>query len=326
MSTKKKLYAGIDLGGTTMGCALGTAEGEIIAQKVIPTHSHEGPEAIINRIAKTVNALADEIGQKPAALGMGVPGLANLEKGVVKFLPNLPTNWREVPVRALLSPQIGCPVYLLNDVRAAALGELKFGCGRENPNVSMVFLTLGTGIGGGIVLDGKLRLGHYGAAGELGHMNVEPNGPPCGCGSRGCMETYAAGPAIAAQGVWLLRAGRAPKLYEIVRGNPGKVTPKEMAEAALAGDEEVRVAIERAATYLGIGVSHVINTLSPDMIVFGGGVAEMGDLLFDTVRATIRERVRMFPVDHIRVIKTELGDRAGTLGTIALAAAGGLVA
>jgi len=313
------LYASVDLGGTKIACAFGTADGDIVTEKTAPTQSHEGPEAVLARIASLVNALADEVGQRPVALGMGVPGLVDVKRGVVKFLPNLYTHWRGVPARDVLAPQIGCPVYLLNDVRIATLGELTFGHGKDSPGLTMAFYALGTGIGGGIVIEGKLRLGPLGAAGELGHQTILPDGPLCGCGNRGCLETLSSGPAIAAQGVWLLHAGRAPKLHDIVGGDVSRVTPKEMADAAEAGDSDVRAALARAAEYLGIGIANIVTALHPDLVVLGGGVAQIGSLLFDTVRETVRQRVRMFPADGVRIEPSLLGNKAGTLGGIALA-------
>ena len=313
------LYASIDLGGTKIACAFGTADGEIIAERTTPTLSYEGPDAVLGRIADLVNALADETGQRPTALGMGVPGLADVQNGVVKFLPNLPTNWRNVPARTVLEPRIGCPVDLLNDVRTATLGELTFGHGRDLPDVTMAFFALGTGIGGGVVIDGKLRLGPLGAAGELGHQIILPNGPLCGCGNRGCLETLASGPAIVAQGVRLLQSGQASRLYDIVEGDISRITPREMAQAAAAGDADVRDVLVRAAEYLGIGVVNVIVTLHPDLVVLGGSVAGIGPLLFDTVRETVKRRVGMFPPDNVRVEPSLLGNKAGMLGGIALA-------
>jgi glucokinase len=318
-----EIYASVDLGGTNIACILAGADGRIVGEKKAPTLSHEGPQAVLARIAELVNSLAAECSTKPAALGMGIPGLADLKNGVTKFLPNLPTQWRDVPVRDVLSPKVGCPVYLLNDVRMATLGELVFGHGRTSR--TMAFFALGTGIGGGVVVDGKLRLGPLGAAGELGHQTILPDGPRCGCGSRGCLETLASGPAITAEGVRLMLSGLAPKLHESVRGEASAVTPKEMAAAAEAGDERVKEALVRAARYLGIGVANVVTILHPDLIVLGGGVAAVGPLLFDTVRATVRERVGMFPTDDIAIKPSLLGERAGALGGIALAMQGGLL-
>ena len=318
-----ELYASVDLGGTNLKCAFGDASGKLAATSSVPTESHEGPQAVLGRIAALVNQMAEEAGHKPSALGMGVPGLADLANGVTKFLPNLPTQWRDVPVRDILSPKVGCPVYLLNDVRMATLGELTFGHGPSAG--TMVFFALGTGIGGGVAIDGTLRLGPCGAAGELGHMTILPDGPRCGCGSRGCLETLASGPAIAAEGVRLLLSGQAPRLHDVAGGEASGVTARTMAQAAEAGDERVREAIVRAAVYLGIGVANVVTALHPDLVVLGGGVAGIGPLLFDTVRQTLRDRVRMFPTDDIRILPSQLGDLAGTLGGIALATKGGLV-
>lgn len=196
-----ELYASVDLGGTKIACALAEADGRILGESTIPTQSHQGPEAVLQRIADQVSGLAKEIGRQPAALGMGVPGLADLQRGTTRFLPNLPTHWRDVPVREILSPLVGCPVYLLNDVRMATLGELTYGHGRTAR--TMAFLALGTGI--------------------------------------------------------------------------------------------------------------------------GGGVAEIGPLLFDTVRETVKLRVRMFPVDEIRIERSLLGEKAGMLGGIALASRRGIL-
>ena len=318
----ENVFASVDLGGTKIACAFATANQQVLAIRTVPTDSHEGPQAVLERIGGLVSEIARESGVRPAALGMGVPGLADLASGVTRFLPNLPTQWRDVPVRATLKPMTGCPVYLLNDVRLATLGELVFGHGRAAK--TMAFFALGTGIGGGIVVDGRLRLGPLGAAGELGHQTILPDGPLCGCGNRGCLEALASGPAIADEGIRLLLSGQAPKLAEIARSiAPRQVSPKEMAEAAAAGDAAVREALQRAAGYIGIGAANVVTALHPELVVLGGGVAEIGDVLFDTVRETLRERVRMFPVDDVRVEPSMLGDRAGMWGGIALAMKGG---
>jgi len=317
------IYASVDLGGTNIKCAYGDESGRIICSDSMPTHSHEGQRGVIDRIAALVNALSRQAGSRPAALGMGCPGLVDLKNGITRFLPNLPTQWRDVPVREILSPQVECPVYLLNDVRTATLGELTFGHGRTGS--TMAFFALGTGVGGGIAIDGKLRLGPLGAAGELGHQIILPDGPRCGCGNRGCLETLASGPAISAEGVRLMQTGLAPRLYEICHGEASQVTTREMADAARAGDELVREAIVRAAEYLGIGIVNLIVTLHPDLIILGGGVSQIGDLLFENVRRTIHERVHMLPTEGIEVKPSLLGEHAGTLGGIALAMKGGLL-
>jgi glucokinase len=320
-----ELYAGVDLGGTKITAAVADAEGKVICQRQTATHSHEGPAAVLDRIAELVASLAAEAGASDspprlAALGMGCPGLVDVARGITRFFPNLPTQWRDVPAAEVLSGRLGCPVRLLNDVRTATLGELTYGRGRTAR--TMAFFALGTGVGGGVAVDGRLHLGPLGAAGELGHQTILPDGPICGCGNHGCLETLASGPAITAEGVRLLRTGLAPKLHELVDGDAGRITPKEMATAAAAGDENVRDSILRAAEYLGIGVANVVVVLHPDLVVLGGGVAEMGDILLDRVRETVRRRVGMFPTDGVRIERSALGERAGLQGAIALAVHG----
>ena len=311
------VYASIDLGGTKTACALASAEGEILVEHSIPTLSNQGPDAVLTRTADLLRQEAAEIGATIAAAGMGIPGLVDRGQGLTLFLPNLPTQWRGVPVADKLGACIGCPVYLLNDVRIATLGEMTFGLGRSAG--TMIFLALGTGIGGGVVIDGKLRLGPLGAAGELGHQTILPDGPLCGCGNHGCLETLASGPAIGAEGIRLLRSGLAPKLHEMVGGDSEQVTPRQMAEAAEAGDEAVRDAIVCAGNYLGIGIANIVNAVHPELVGLGGGVAAIGALLLDTVRAAVRRRVRMFPVDGVQIERSVLADKAGLYGGIALA-------
>lgn len=315
----QKVWAAVDLGGTKIACALASEDGRLITTESVPTLSAEGPQAVLRRIAALVCGLCDRAGAGPAAIGMGVPGLVDIGTGVTRFLPNLPGQWRDVPAGAVLSEHCGCPVFLLNDARLATLGELEFGHGRGVNG--MLFFTVGTGIGGGVVINRQLQLGPLGAAGELGHQTILPDGPRCGCGNRGCLETLASGPAIAAEGLRLLETGLAPKLHERTAGNPAAVNPREMALAADAGDELVREAILRAARYLAIGAANIVTALHPDLVVIGGGVAAIGPLLIDEVRAHMRERVRMFPSETVRVERSLLEDKAGLWGGIALARA-----
>jgi glucokinase len=312
------LLASIDLGGTNTACALATADGSLVAQRSIPTDSHEGPERVLDRIAAAVEDLAQTAGGRPEAVGMGVPGLVDRDTGVVRFVPNLPTQWRAVPAARHLGERLGCPVHLLNDARMATLGELAFGRGRGVG--TMIFFTIGTGIGGGVVIDGTLRLGALGAAGELGHQVIEPNGPPCGCGGRGCLETLASGTAIAAEGVRLMRMGMAPRLHEMSGGSADRVDTRLMAEAATAGDAHIRATIVRAGAAIGIGAANIVHSIHPELVVLGGGVAQIGALLIDAVRDTMVQRVGMFPAHDVRVEQSALGDLAGLYGGVALAA------
>jgi glucokinase len=291
----------------------------MIAERTIPTLSHEGTEAVLNRIAKTINEMAATGGARLVAMGVGVPGVADFHRGRTVFLPNLPGGWRDVAVADYLSARVGCPVFLLNAARMAALGELWFGLGRTVK--TMVVFTVGTGVGGGVVIERKLRLGPMGAAGEIGHQTILPDGPLCGCGNRGCLETLASGPALIGEGIRLMKSGHAPRLHEMVQGDFNRVTPQLLAQAAAAGDTSLREAVIRAAHYLGIGVANVIAVLHPELVVLGGDVARIGPLLIEGVRHEVRERVRLIPAESVRVELSALEDRAGLWGGVALAIA-----
>ena len=314
------MFASVDIGGSTTCCAVASGAGEMLAERIIPTVSHEGPDAVLARISSTLKDLVATSGHRLTAAGVGVPGLADFHRGRTLFLPNMPTGWRDYPVADRLSASIGCPVFVLNDARMAALGELWYGQGRGVR--TMVVFRLGTGIGGGVVVDRKLRLGPLGAAGEIGHQIILPYGALCGCGNRGCLETLAARPALIGSGVRLLKSGHAPHLYEMVEGNAEQVTPQLMVQAAAAGDEFLRDHLLETARMVGIGVYNVITMLYPELVVIGGDVAhDLGALLIDTVRREVRERARLFPADKVRIESSELRERAGLWGGIALAIA-----
>lgn len=313
-----RLVAGVDLGGTTASLALARLDGTIEYENKIATESYGGPQRVLARIADGILALGQEAGEQPVSLGIGLPGLVDMNAGTSRFMPNLPTNWVNVEVAGTLSSLVGCPVQVINDARAATLGELRYGHGRDAD--SLALFTLGTGIGGGIAIDGKLRLGPIGAAGEFGHLAVIPYGPLCGCGNRGCLETLISGPALTGEAVRLMCSGRAPILNDLVEGDISRVTPRTMAEAARAGDKVLKSTITVRSEYLGIGAANVVMIVHPEVIVLSGGVAEMGELILDPVRRTIRERVSMVPTDAVRVVKSQVGERAGLCGAIALAA------
>jgi glucokinase len=313
-------YASIDLGGTNIKGILGREDGQVLARRSIPTLAEQGPDAVLGRIAELVDSLAEEAGERPQALGMGCPGLVDVQQGISRFFPNLPTQWRDVAIAEHLAPGLGCPVYILNDVRMATLGEQRFGHGQDVD--SFVFFALGTGIGGGIVIDKKLRLGPLAAAGEIGHLTMVPDGHLCGCGNRGCLETIASGSAIAAEGVRLIKCGHAPRLFEIIEGDTTRISAQTMTEAALAGDPHVQASLMRVGRFLGIAVANMVLTLHPELVVFGGGVAGMGELLTDRVKDVLEERVNIFPVSNIAIKTSKLGHEAGAMGGIALAMEG----
>ncbi len=309
-------HIGVDLGGTHLRAALvNTQNGQIITSRKEPTHAHEGHRAVTDRMVGLVQSVIQDAGMpvdKIGGIGVGVPGTPDLLTGDVKFLPNLPGNWRDVPLATYLNQKLDLPVYLLNDVRCVALAEWRFGAGRDVQN--MVCYALGTGIGGGVVLNGSLHLGLDGTAGELGHQVVELNGVPCGCGGRGCLEMYASGPAIAAAGVKFVMHGHTTLIGELVNYEIDKITAATVVKAANDGDLTAQFILQQAGSYLGIAVSSVIVAISPQKIVFGGGVAEAGEILLAPVRNTVRERVHMVPLDKIAFVRAELGNQAGLVG------------
>jgi glucokinase len=316
------VFAGADVGGTSVKLAFGTADGELIAETSLPTDSHRGPEAVLERIAEGLNHLSKQTGAKPKRVGMGIPGIVDIPRGITKFLPNLMGHWKDVPAADILSKHVGCPVLLLNDVRTATLGELAYGHGRNPAIGSFVLMAIGTGIGGGVVIDRKLRLGPIGAAGEVGHQTIAPDGPRCGCGNHGCLETLASGTAIAAEGVRLVLMGLAPILRDKAEGNTAKISAKLVAEAADEGDDACRDAIKGAGRWLGIAIANIVTTIHPDLVVIGGGVSRIGEVLIERVREEVVARCPIYPPETIRVEPSLLSDKAGILGTVALAARG----
>lgn len=231
-------YVSLDLGGTKIACALADEGMEPIAETSVATESHLGAESVLQRMTELVESELAKTDAKAIGIGVGAPGLVDINKGHTRFLPNFPSQWRDVAVGPFLKERIGCDVHLLNDARAATLGELHFGVGREGA-VTFAYFGLGTGVGGGVVVNRKLLLGPFGSAGELGHQTVLPNGPECGCGNRGCLEAVASGSAIAGRGVRLVKSGRSTGLRDLVEGDLNRINASTMAQAAGQGDEVV---------------------------------------------------------------------------------------
>lgn len=313
----QQLFAGLDIGGTKIAAVIADSRGQIAASGVVATEPTLGPELAARRAAALLRELEDRCPSEFLAVGVGAPGLVDTSSGEILLLPNLPREWQGFNIIGALATSLRRPAYLLNDARLAALGEYTFGARLRGAD--MLFVTVGTGVGGGLIFDGKLRLGACGAAAELGHHTILPDGPPCGCGNRGCLETLISGPALTAAGRALLESGRAPGLHALASGDIDKVTPLLMAEAARDGDFDAADAIERAATYLGIGIANAVSITAVQEVVVGGGLAFLGDRLLGPVRQVVRQRVRMFPSSSIRIRCSALGANAGALGGVALA-------
>jgi len=306
---------GVDLGGTQIRAAMTDREGTVLNHTRRLTLAPEGPDAGLGRMKEAIReALGNAGWDTVLGIGIAAPGPLDLEMGTIIRGINLPA-WDNVPIRDIITEEFGVPVYLNNDANLAALAEHRFGAGRGCSN--LVYLTVSTGIGGGIIVDGRLLLGAHGWGGEPGHTIVEPAGPPCTCGSAGCLEAMASGPAIAQRAAGLIREGRVSSLSEAVhRGT--ELTAEMVGKAAQQGDDLALEVIGRAAYYLGIGVVNLINIFDPDVVILGGGVSKLGPLLFDPVRAMVRKSALTETQRETPIVPAALGDQVGVLGGVAL--------
>lgn len=309
-------YIGVDLGGTNLRAAIvDTDTGEVFYQRKSPTLAFEGQEAVIQRIIQLIQELTHESGisiDTIKAVGIGVPGTPDIDTGIIQFLPNLPGKWLNVPLRAILEEQVQKPVALINDVRAITLGEWKFGAGRGAE--TMACLAIGTGIGGGVIVNGQFHLGIGGTAGEFGHHVVEEDGLPCGCGGRGCLELYASGPAISAMGVKEVMHGHTTQIGKLVNYDLNRIDAGIIVQAAREGDTIANEILKRAGRYIGIAVGNILGVISPQRVIFGGGVSMAGDLLLSPIVQTVKERVHVIPVDKVEFVMATMGVNAGLIG------------
>lgn len=316
-------YIGCDLGGTNLRAALIDVQtGHVECQVSVPTLAREGHDAVMQRMAGLVRDLVSESGipgGEIGGVGVGVPGVLDLDTGTVVFLPNLPGRWENVPLQGRLAELTGYRVSLLNDVRAITFGEWKFGAGRGAGTVAV--FAVGTGVGGGLVINGRLHLNFGGTVGELGHIVIDHNGPQCGCGNFGCLETYASGPAIAAMGIKAVIQGLTTEIGKLCHYDLNRITPDLIASAAGEGDPIARDIYYKAGFAIGIAAANICTAVGPERIIIGGGVAQAGDLLLEPIRETLRERVRIMPISKVDIVPASLGDSAGVIGVACWTAA-----
>jgi glucokinase len=304
------LTIGVDIGGTKISGALVDEKGHVVAdaRRVSPaTHSDRIEEAVVDLVAE-LRATHDV-----EAVGVAAAGFIDKRRATVMFAPNL--AWRQVPLRAHLEAKLDLPVVIENDANAAAWGEFTFGAGKDTDDLLLV--TVGTGIGGGVVLDGDLMRGAFGVAAEIGHLRVVPGGRACGCGNLGCWETYGSGSALVRQTREQLHAGSllGQDLLERAGGDIEAVTGPMITESARDGDQFAIEQLEVLARWLGEGIASLVAVLDPATVAIGGGVSEAGDLLLDPIRDAFATQLTgrgYRPVAEIRL--AELGNRAGQLG------------
>jgi glucokinase len=289
------LHLGLDLGGTNVKCAL--LEGErVLAQASVPTRSVDGPDDVLARVGELGRATAAPFGPIASA-GLGLPGHFDAAAGTGGLLPNLQGDWLGRPIAGPLEAALGVPVALVNDVRAMTLAELRLGAGRGAED--LVCVALGTGVGGGVAIGGRVHLG-LGHAGEIGHTTVLPDGPLCGCGNRGCLDRVAAASAIAAAA--------------------GRDSVEAAVRAAESGDPRAVAALAEAGRHVGLALAGAIVLLWPQRVVVGGGVAAAGELLLGPLRDEVRRRAQVAPVDAIAIVPAQLGPGAGAIGAALWAA------
>lgn len=305
MKTVERYVIGIDLGGTNIKGALLDFQGKIIEKYEIATLANGGPEIVAGRIVQVAKILMSDLDVEIAGMGVGVPGQPDQANGSVIFAPNL--RWRNVPLIPMLKLSLDFPMFLENDGNAAALGE-KW-CGAGQAAVNMAAITIGTGIGCGIIINGRLYRGSTGSAGEISHTVVLPDGPQCNCGKRGCLETLTAAPALVRQARIAIDQGRATDLAAVEN-----LGAKDIFTAAANNDAVALEIIQEMTHYLGLGLANLINTLNPDLIVIGGGVSRAGELLFKP----LREKALAFSLEAaaraVKIVPAQLGNDAGSIG------------
>lgn len=312
---------GIDLGGTKILAAAVDDQGRILGQAKRKTKPETGVEGVVARIMETLDEAVTnaKLTRKDiGAMGVGAPGPVDTQTGVIATAPNLP-GWSNVPLGELLQTQTGMPAAIANDVNVGALGEFTYGAGRGTSDMVSVFV--GTGIGGGIILNGQLHAGARGAAGEIGHMIVLADGPYCGCGNRGCIEALASRTAIVESLQRAVAAGRQSSLAAVLSGGGQRLSSGGLAEAWRAGDPLTVEVLGRVQYYLGLHIASIVNFLDPEAIVFGGGVIEaLGEAFVAPIRPIAYQYfLQRRDADRVRIVVSQLGDNAGILGAAVLA-------
>jgi glucokinase len=320
----KRWIVGVDLGGTNIvvgALPLNGGDGEVLGLREAKTEALKGAKFVVDRIVQMVEDCIAEVagangGSKAdfAGIGIGSPGPLNRRTGTIINTPNL--GWRNFPLRDLIANAVGLPAALDNDANCATYGEWWLGAGKAVDN--LVGFTLGTGIGGGIVLNGEIFHGVSDAAGEMGHMTLDSTGRKCKCGNYGCLEAYASGPAIALRAVEGIEAGAETVLPDLVNGRLEDITAATVYEGAVLGDAYSNEVMKETAKFLGTGIANIVNILNPEMVVIAGGVTRAGDHLFVPLRAEVRRRAFKSAQEACTIVPAQLIGTAGVIGAIAM--------
>ncbi|MFA4967693.1 MAG: ROK family protein [Candidatus Margulisiibacteriota bacterium] len=290
----KKIIIGVDLGGTKIAAAAADECGCLLSELIVPTEAQKGKKQVILNLEKAIETLARSIKGKISKIGIGVPGPIDFHTGIVIEPPNLP-GWKKVNLKSEISKKFNVPIFIDNDANCAALGEALFGAGQKARN--FIYITVSTGIGGGIIIDRKVYHGANGSAGEFGHMVIDPSGFKCGCGNKGDLEAMASGTSIKT------RSGEDAMAIHI---------------KAQQGDSKAIKVIGETAKYLGIGIANLVNIFNPELVVVGGGLSNMGELLLKPTRQEFNKHALALPKKAVKIVRAKLGARSGLLGAIAL--------
>lgn len=317
----EQFIVGVDLGGTNIVVGAMPVDGSReIGTRTLPTHAELGASGVSDRIAAMIENVILDVRRETGAdrdavigVGIGSPGPLDRERGVVVVTPNL--GWRDYPLRDEIARRTGLRATLDNDANCATLGE--WWCGAAKGGRDVVGITIGTGIGGGLILDGRLYHGVSDVAGEIGHTSIESNGRRCKCGNYGCLEAYCSGPAIAERAREAILTEESPVILAMVDGDPSRITAHIVYEAAKQGDLVAREVVRDTARFLGTGVSNLINIFNPDTVVLAGGVTQAGDILFNALRAEVKRRAFKPAVERCRIVPGALPVSAGMVGAVA---------
>lgn len=319
--TKPQYIVGVDLGGTNIVVGAMAVDGSReYAVRSQTTHAEQGADAVIDRIVQMITEVVADTSAETGAtrrdflgVGIGAPGPLDRGRGLVIVTPNL--GWRDFPLREVISDRVGLPATLDNDANCATVGE--WWCGAARGGRDVVGMTIGTGIGGGLILNGELYHGASDVAGEVGHMTIDSTGRRCKCGNYGCLEAYASGPAIAERAREELACDEPSLLRDAVGGDLTRITAKLVYEASTSGDPIAREVVRDTARFLGAGLANLLNIFNPDTVVLAGGVTDAGDALFDPLRSEVRRRAFRPAVEACRIVPGSLAGTAGVVGAVA---------
>lgn len=309
---------GVDLGGTNIATGVVNEKNEIVGRGKVKTNAPRPAEAIFDSIKEAVDMAVVNAGinySDVVSVGIGTPGSVNKDTGAIEFSNNLKFN--NVPAKEMLEERLKKPVYLENDANAAALGEAVAGCG--NGVKDFVAITLGTGVGSGIIINGKIHRGSNFCGGEMGHMVINVDGIPCNCGRKGCWEKYASATALVSQAVEAMQGNKASLLWQTCEGDLNKVEGKTIFEALDMGDETAKQVVDKYLYYVAIGLANVINALQPEIVCIGGGISGQGEKILEPIRQIVKkERYSVYAEKQAAILRATLGNDAGIIGAALL--------